>query len=147
MGMALKGMRCVNKPPPQGLADTGNSKRIVSTNWVTCLYLHLLSTHMSILIGLHTPSKRGHAHAHGAWQKLLLYVADARAADMCWDQFTKTSAGVCQRYGDKCFVKTSGRLLCPKCKITFHPVCVVRVDKIKNAFCPCHLEGVTFGVS
>ena len=72
--MALKGMRCVNKPPPQGLADTGNSKRIVCTNWVTCLYLHLLSTHMSFLTGLHTPSKCGHAHAHGAWQQLLLYV-------------------------------------------------------------------------
>ena len=75
MGMALKGIRCVNNPPPQGLADTGNLNAIVSTNWVTCLYLHLRSTHMSILFGHHTPSKRVHSHAHGAWQQPLLYVS------------------------------------------------------------------------
>ena len=64
MGMALKGMWCVNKPPPQGLADTGNRRDIVSNNCVTCLYCHLQSTHMSFLVGHHTPSKCVHSHTH-----------------------------------------------------------------------------------
>ena len=61
MGMAPTGMRCITKPPPVGLADTGNLGVIVSTNCVTCLYLHLLSTHISILFGHHTSSKRLHS--------------------------------------------------------------------------------------
>ena len=70
--------------------------------------------------------------------------ADLKAANMCWDKFTGTSAGACKRYGDKCWAKKTLRLLCPDCKITFHPLCVLKMDKIKNAFCPCHLqEGVT----
>ena len=75
MGIALKGMCCVNKPPPQGLADTGNRRDIVSNNCVTCLYCHLQSTHMSFLVGHHTPSKCVHSHTHGAWQQLLLNVS------------------------------------------------------------------------
>ena len=71
-------------------------------------------------------------------------VADLRAANMCWDKFKKTTQGECKRYGSKCLVPAAARLLCPDCKKTFHPVCVLKVDKIKNAFCPCHpQEGVT----
>ena len=37
----------------------------------TMLPKNLLSTHMSFLTGLHTPSKCGHAHAHGVQQVTL----------------------------------------------------------------------------
>ena len=71
-------------------------------------------------------------------------VADLKAANMCWDKFKKTTQGVCKRYGGKCLVPGAARLLCPDCKITFHPFCVLKMDKIKTAFCPCHpQEGVT----
>ena len=71
-------------------------------------------------------------------------VADLKAANMCWDKFKKTTQGACKRYGGKCFVPGAARLLCPECKITFHPLCVLKMDKIKTAFCPCHpQEGVT----
>ena len=67
MGMALKGIRCVNNPPPQGLADTGNLNAIVSTNWVTCLYLHLrphicpsyLDTTHLLSVCIHTRTEPG----------------------------------------------------------------------------------------
>ena len=56
------------------------------------------------------------------------------AADMCWSAFTKSSAGVCERYALQCYTHKSSRLICPSCEIT---LCVLKIDGIKTAACPC----------
>ena len=63
--------------------------------------------------------------------------ADLQAADMSWSQFAPTTPGVCERYGDKCWAPKGMRLVCPSCKITFHPLCVYKVDERLTAACPC----------
>ena len=51
--------------------------------------------------------------------------ADLVVANMSWSKFEDTTAGVCQRYGNKCWAPRNMRLTCSEGRNYFQPlVCV-----------------------